>query len=132
MLKRKPAITPEQFRDHYEKSHAVLAHNYLGHLLLEYKRCYNAGTWGGGAPTEPAGSFGPMKWEYDCVTEWVTPDEAAFNEIIRLAADPVIGKIFYDDEENFLDRASMILFKCDERNTGTGDGAETLKLRGRI
>jgi EthD domain len=130
LLKRKPGISLSQFRDHYENSHAILGQRYLGHLLVEYKRNYKVEVWGGGVPTEPGEpSFGPREWEYDCVTEWVMPDEEAFNEIMRIFADPVIGKFFHDDEENFLDRGSVVLIKCDGRDTGTGDGAETLKLR---
>jgi hypothetical protein len=134
LLKRKKGITLDQFRDHYENSHSVLGQKYLGHLMIEYRRNYKTETWGGGVPTAAGGGggFGPMEWEFDCIAEWVMPDEEAFNEIMRIFADPVIGKIFYDDEENFLDRSSVTLIKCDTRDTGTGDGAETLKLRGRI
>lgn len=70
-----------------------------------------------------------QEWEYDCVAEWVMPNEEAFEEIMCIFADPVIGKVFHDDEEHFLDRESVFLVKCDTRDTGTGDGAETLKLR---
>ena len=52
-----------------------------------------------GTQAEVGGGFGPCDWDYDCVTEWVMPDEEAFNEINRIFADPVIGKIFHDDEE---------------------------------
>ena len=133
LLKRKPGITLEQFRDHYENSHAILGKKYLGHLLVHYKRNYKTGIWGGGVPTEDGGSsFGPREWDYDCIAEWGMPDEAAFDEIMRIFADPEIGKIFYEDEEHFLDRGSVTLIKVDCRDTGTGDGEETLKLRGRI
>jgi hypothetical protein len=78
-------------------------------------------TAGGGVPTDPkGGGLAAQEWEYDCVTEWVMPDEQAFEEIMRLFADPVIGKIFHDDEENFLDRESVFLVKVDMRDTGTG------------
>jgi EthD domain len=132
LLRRKPGITHEQFRDHYENSHAILGQKYLGHLMVDYKRNYRTATAGGGVPTDPKGSALAShsgEWEYDCVTEWVMPNEAAFDEIMRLFADPVIGKVFHDDEENFLDRNSVFLIKCDTRDTGTGDGAETLKLQ---
>lgn len=118
LLKRKPGITHEQFRTHYERSHVVMAHKYIGHLLVEYKRNYKTETWGGGVPTEQGGGFGPVDWPYDCVTEWVMPDEAAFNEINRIFADPVIGKKFHDDEEHFLDREAVLLIKCDVVDTG--------------
>ena len=130
LLKRKTGITLEQFRDHYENSHAILAQKYLGHLLVEYKRNYKTGTAGGGVPTDPHGNaLAAQEWEYDCVAEWVMPNEEAFEEIMRIFADPVIGKVFHDDEEHFLDRESVFLVKCDTRDTGTGDGGETLKLR---
>ena len=119
LLKRKAGITHEQFRNHYERSHVVMAHKYIGHLMIEYKRNYKTETWGGGVPTEKGGGFGPVDWPYDCVTEWVMPDEAAFNEINRIFADPVIGKEFHDDEENFLDRESVLLIKCNVVDTGT-------------
>jgi hypothetical protein len=121
LLKRKPGISLEQFRDHYERSHAILGQKYLGHLLIDYKRNYKVATAGGGVPTDPkGGGLAAQEWEYDCVTEWVMPDEQAFEEIMRLFADPVIGKIFHDDEENFLDRESVFLVKVDMRDTGTG------------
>ena len=130
LLKRKKGITLEQFRDHYENSHSILGKKYLGHLLIDYKRNYKVGTAGGGVPTDPKGSgLAAREWEYDWVAERVMPNEEAFEEIMSLFADPVIGKIFHDDEEHFLDRESVLLVKCDTRDTGTGDGAETLRLR---
>src|SRR4051794_32707745 len=34
-LKRKPGISHEQFREHYENSHVKLADKYLGHLMID-------------------------------------------------------------------------------------------------
>jgi hypothetical protein len=119
-LKRKAGITHEEFRDHYENSHSGLARKHLGHLMLEYRRNYRTEVWGGGVIADDGKGFGPRDWDYDCVAEWVTPDEAAFNAIMALFSDPVIGKIFYEDEEHFLDRDSIMLIKCDCRDTGIG------------
>jgi hypothetical protein len=132
LLKRKAGISHAAFREHYESSHVKLAHKYIGHLMLDYKRNYKTETWGGGVPTEVGGSFGPCEWDYDCVTEWVMPNEEAFNEINRIFADPVIGKIFHDDEENFLDRDSILLIKCDMVDNGCGDGSGTLSMTRKI
>ena len=87
LLKRKTGITLEQFRDHYENSHAILAQKYLGHLLVEYKRNYKTGTAGGGVPTDPHGNaLAIQEWEYDCVAEWVMPNLSrklcAFSQIL--------------------------------------------------
>ncbi|MEZ5735442.1 MAG: EthD domain-containing protein [Novosphingobium sp.] len=130
LLKRKDGISLEQFREHYENSHAVLAQKYFGDLLIEYKRNYKTETWGGGVPTDEGGSFGPIDWKYDCIAEWVMPDEAAFNRINEVFQHPVIGKEFYDDEEHFLDREATMLFKCSVGDTGTGDGHARAAIMG--
>ncbi len=132
LVKRRQGITHEQFREYYERSHVVMAQKYIGHLLLEYKRNYKTETWGGGVPSERGGSFGPMEWEYDCLTEWVMPNEEAFDEMNRIFADPVIGNEFHQDEEHFLDRPSVVLIKCDLVDTGPGDGHATLALRRKV
>ena len=119
MLRRKPGITHVQFREHYENSHARLGQKYLGHLMISYVRNYVShvradGSAGGGSP-----------WNYDCITEWVLPSQEALDEIFRIFADPVIGKIFRDDELNFLDSAALIAVssvESDVVNTGTGGG----------
>lgn len=128
-LKRKPGITHEQFKDHYERSHSVLGQKYFGHLMLEYKRNYKTDVWARNVNEDGKAAFGPREWEFDCITEWVMPDEASFDQIMQLLSEPEIGRIFHDDEEHFLDRDATMLFKCDPRDTGPGDGAETLKLK---
>jgi len=123
-LRRKPGITFEQFRDHYENSHAVLGAKYFGHLMSRYTRNYNL------CRAEGAGG-GFATLDYDCVTEWVMHDEAAFDESMRILADPVIGKIFHDDEEHFLHRESVVLVRCDSRESASGGGmpAATISKR---
>lgn len=128
LLKRKPGITHEQFRRHYETSHAVLGQKYFGHLILSYKRNYDAAKQAGNADTFLAS----RQSDYDCVTEWILESEAAFEECMGLMANPEIGKLFLDDEEHFLDSAATRLVRCDTCDTGSGDGAETMKrLKGR-
>jgi hypothetical protein len=48
------------------------------------------------------------------------PDEAAFEAIMARFSEPEIGRLFYEDEEHFLDRDAIMLIKCDSRDTGTG------------
>lgn len=121
LLRRKPGITFEQFRDHYETSHAELGKTYLGHLLLGYRRHYNQPRVPG-----PDGAsaldrvFAAKAWDYDVITEWDLPDEAALEQVFAILADPVIGRIFHDDEEHFLDRGSVRLIQRDLRDTGLG------------
>ena len=120
LLKRKPGTTHAQFRDHYEASHSLLGQQYLGHLIQSYTRNYDLGT----ADETP----GPRSSGFDCITEWVLPNAAALDEIMRLLVNPVIGPIFHEDEAKFLDSTQTRLVRCDTRDTGSGDGAEALKL----
>jgi hypothetical protein len=124
LIKRKPGISHEQFREHYENSHAVLGQKYFGHLILSYKRNYDAAKQSG----NEAVFMAARQSDYDCVTEWIMPSEEAFEECMGLMAQPAIGKLFLDDEEHFLDSAATRLVRCDTHDTGSGDGAETLRL----
>lgn len=118
MLKRKPGITPEQFRAHYENSHVKLAQKYIGHLLTGYRRNYP--TFATLNPSNvPAGTEPkPYDFEYDVVTEMWVRDEAALMEIQRIFNDPKINPILVEDELKFLDRASTLMLLTDEVDTG--------------
>jgi len=116
LLRRKPGITHQQFRDHYERSHAALGEKYLGHLMSAYRRHYVQ-------PAETAGSLilqrvlAAKGWDYDCIADWELPDEAAFEQVFATLSDPEIGKLFHDDEDHFLDRSSVRLVLCDSTET---------------
>jgi hypothetical protein len=120
LLKRKPGITPEQFRERYER-HSRLGQKLCGHLQSSYKRNYKLEIKGGGTPTTHGAkaSFGDITWDCDVISEVVFHDEAAYEARKAIFADPVTAKMFYDDEEDFLDRTSVIMFRADEVNTGT-------------
>jgi hypothetical protein len=118
MLRRKRGITFEQFRDHYEGSHAVLGERYLGHLMVSYTRNYNVPLK---APEIAAGpierAIASKQSDYDCITEWELRDERALTEVFEILFDPTIGKLFHDDEEHFLDRDAVRLVVCDVRKS---------------
>jgi EthD domain len=124
-LKRKPGMTFEQFREHYENIHSRFGQQYFGHLFIEYRRHYDRASEQGldcSVPGLPASG-------YDCIAEWLLRDEEAFAEWGRLLQDPVIGRIFDEDGARFMDRTATRLVVCDTRDTGPGDGAETLRLQ---
>ena len=116
LLKRKPGITHEQFREHYETSHAELGKRYVGHLMLGYHRHYDGAKKAGASFSTPLSSV----TDYDCISEWVMRDEAAFEEAMRIMAVPENLKIFLEDETHFLDSASTRLLRCATGDTGTG------------
>lgn len=120
LLRRKPGISFEQFREHYETSHAVLGAKYFGHLMTGYRRNYvlPAETVAAVSPVMGA-VLGAKGWDYDCIAEWDLRDEAAFEQVVATLSDPVIGKLFHDDEEHFLDRSSVRLVRYERRETDT-------------
>lgn len=118
LLRRKPGISFEQFRDHYETSHAVLGEKYLGHLMVAYRRHYVQPPAAGKSPLLH-NVLAAKAWDYDCLAEWELADEAAFEQVVATLSDPEIGAIFHADEEHFLDRSSVRLVRCDTRETDT-------------
>ncbi len=128
LLRRKPEITFAQFQEHYERSHSQLGNIHFGHLIKQYRRNYNDRRVSETTSPALAALMAQKEWDYDCITEWELEDEAAMAEIVRLLADPVIGKAFYDDEEHFLDRSSVRYLRCDTHDTGvlirSGGGLE--------
>ena len=118
-LKRKPGITPEQFREHYEKSHVRYAQKYIGHLLTGYTRNYPI--FATLDPSNvPAGSEPkPYDTGYDAVVEMRVKDDAALEEIGRIFNDPQIQPILKEDERKFLDDSSTVMIVSDEVDTGT-------------
>jgi hypothetical protein len=111
LLKRKSTITHEQFRDHFENVHVKLANGYFTKIMVRYERNYPSEVTIGVQTKRPDTSF-----EYDCISEWCLPDEAALQKIWDCFAVPEIGKEFHDDEENFLDREATLMVRCDEGN----------------
>ena len=114
-IRRKAGISHEQFRSHFENVHVKMAQKYFGHLMVGYHRNYPAEVIRGArvARTQEDSPF-------DCISEWMLPDRATFDEIMRMMGDTPIGREFYADEENFLDREATMLILCDDVvDTGT-------------
>jgi uncharacterized protein (TIGR02118 family) len=93
-VKRKPGLTPEEFRARYESGHVPLVPNELKHLR-QYRRNYVKHTPGQPEP------------DYDVVTEFWFDDKEGWKATAAYALDPVTGKTLADDEAQFMDRSSM-------------------------
>lgn len=117
-LRRKPGITPEEFRNHYENSHVKLAQKYIGHLLVGYHRNYPILAYLDPSNIAPGTEPEPYDIGYDAITEMRVRDAAAVEEIARIFNDPVIQPILREDEEKFLDQKASVMIVCDEANTG--------------
>ena len=115
LLKKRSEVTTEQFRHHYETSHAYHAMRHFGHLFVEYRRNYpiSSSSFAAadeGADIDPAVDSVP---EFDAVTEIVLQDQAAFDEFLRLLAVPETRRFFSEDEARFTDRRRSKFTVCD-------------------
>jgi hypothetical protein len=118
-IKRKDHLTHEQFRAHFERSHAAMALKFCGHLFIEYRRNYVATVYTGGDSRDPDSGYGPRAWEWDLISEWILPDEAALQEIYRIMQLPGIDELFHADEDRFIDRRATVTAPCDVVDIGT-------------
>ncbi|HKT75966.1 MAG TPA: EthD domain-containing protein [Sphingobium sp.] len=103
LLKRKPGMTMEEFKAHYESSHAQMALRYQGHLMQDYRRNYVQTQFGldefGKSTGEPA---------YDAITVISFASDAELEEFMK-AGKPFTEE-FIADEYRFLDRDKVLGF----------------------
>lgn len=118
-LKRKNGTTPEQFRQHYESSHVLLAKKYIGHLLKDYVRNYPSFALLN--PSEIPEGTEPQPYDigYDCITEMHVENQDAIQEMTRIFNDPEINPILVEDELKFLERDQTVMIMVDVINNGT-------------
>jgi hypothetical protein len=97
LLKRRPGMTLEEFRDYYETTHSKFAEPLKGGLAVRYVRRY----------------FTPIKHplldveaeepEFDAMMEMWFKDQAQFEAAMKVFSDPVLSKAIKDDESNLFD-----------------------------
>lgn len=118
-LKRKNGTTHEQFRQHYESSHVLLAKKYIGHLLKDYIRNYPSFALLN--PSEIPEGTEPQPYDigYDCITEMYVENQEAIQEMTRIFNDPEINPILVEDELKFLERDQTVMIMVDVINNGT-------------
>jgi hypothetical protein len=114
LVKRKPHLTHEQFREHFERSHAPMALKFCGHLFSGYRRNYINQVLGGGDPRTEGSGFGPMEWNWDLISEWILPDAESFDKICALMETPELKHLFEEDEDRFIERKQITMMPCTE------------------
>jgi hypothetical protein len=111
MLRRKPGLSPEEFRKGYEESHSRIAVRLFGHLWLAYRRNYlsmgrkfldNKGM---------AGQRDTDELGFDAISEYILKDEAAYAEMGRIAAANY--DLIKDDEALWFDQQHCWTVACE-------------------
>lgn len=85
MVKRKPGLTPQEFRDGYENSHSRIAVELFGHLWSEYRRNY-IGRGHAFAAQHAGEPDGPDEIGFDAISEFVFKDDNARAEMAKISA----------------------------------------------
>jgi uncharacterized protein (TIGR02118 family) len=105
ILSRRPDISFETFRHHYETSHVPLVKALMGDSLSAYVRNYR------NARANPF-PVGPGA-EFDCVTEFHFADEAAFRTAVAAIEHPDNAPLVRADEAKFLDTGRVLIAMVD-------------------
>jgi len=107
LLKRKPGMTTEAFRDYYESKHRLIGEKHLQGHACRYTRRYLT-------PLLPPEAGSEANAEYDVVLEVWYPDRGAYHASIARLALPEVAAEIAKDEEQFLDRAKNRFFTIEE------------------
>lgn len=110
LVKRKPGLTKQQFKEYYENHHTKLGEKFLPPYCVKYSRRYLDPIV---SPMKPDNEPGP---DFDCQVDLWFIDEAnyrAFEASVASAPPEEIANIVAD-EENFCDRAQTVRYVVDE------------------
>ena len=111
ILKRKPGLSFEEFKKHYETSHVPLVSGFMGKHLKAYVRNYSDG------PNPfPVGKPN----QFDCVTEFHFD---SMEDLMAAAAEcekPENAPLVREDERRFLDIDNVEVFIADTRTRQDG------------
>lgn len=119
LIKRKSHLTHEQFREHFERSHAAMAIKYCGHLFNQYRRNYVNHVFTGGDSRQAGSGYGPREWDWDLLSEWILPNEEKLLEIYKIMESPGIKRLFLEDEDRIIDRRATVTMPCTVFDVGT-------------
>ena len=135
LIKRKPGITPEQFRAHYEDTHVPLLKSLVGPTFpLTHTRNYVTrsaqstttpapGPGGGEDPYPPTMYMGqPSEVSYDSVTVMVWADKEAFDKFCEVFYREDVALKMQEDEQVFLDKSFRVVYAVEEPLVTRGDG----------
>lgn len=104
-ITRNPALTPSQFKTHYETVHVPLIKALAGSdWPLSHKRTYIARPVPGDDNSHPAAVLlgSQEDFSYDCITQVTFADEAGLKTFFARRMEPGTKEVVDADEEKFL------------------------------
>lgn len=103
LLKRRPGLTVEAFRDYYESYHRRIGERVLAGHALRYVRRY----------VTPIDADAPLPG-FDVVMEIDFADRVAHDRCLATLAEPAVAREIAEDEERVFDRAAILSFTVEE------------------
>ena len=104
LMWRRPGMSADEFRDHYENSHRLIGERVLAGYASHYVRRYAEPFDGNAGQADP-----------DVVMEIWFPDRARLDAFFKSIADnPAIAAEIAEDEERLFDRDRMRSYIVDE------------------
>jgi hypothetical protein len=116
LINRNPRLSVQEFRDYYENNHANFM-NELKSVVKDYRRNYAnvEGTKLVNTFHQPTFAASGLDVPFcDVVTELWLEDLNALRELYRILGETQVGAQIKDDEDSFLDKASLRVMVCDE------------------
>lgn len=107
LLKRKPGMTREAFREYYETQHRLIGEKYLKGYASKYMRRYLE-------PRPERGTGNLIEPDFDVILEIWYPDAKTLEESNRRLASPDIAAEIAVDEEKLFDLTHMHFYFLDE------------------
>jgi hypothetical protein len=108
LVKRKPGITKQQFKDYFENQHSKLGEKYLPPYCKKYLRRYMEWI---PSPMKPGQTAGP---DFDCLVEFWFDTEADSKAFEASVSTPELLKFIVEDEERFLDRSNTFRYVLED------------------
>jgi uncharacterized protein (TIGR02118 family) len=106
LAKRKPGLTMEEFREHYETRHAPLARR-----LLPYMQGYVRNYVRHDVSHSPEGLEGSGTGpDFDVATEITIASQEDYERLMARLAEPEVQRAIAEDEERFVDRGATKMF----------------------
>lgn len=99
LMKRRPSMSVEAFRDYYENQHIPLCSKYMAGVSRYIRRYL--------VPQPHAESGRNEELPYDVVTELWFEDEATWQATVEYIANNVMPDEVVEDEKNLFDRPTM-------------------------
>lgn len=108
LLKRRPGMSAQEFRDYYESKHRVIGEKYLAGYAVYYKRRFLQGF------ADPI-TGAEVEQDFDVLLEIGYKDEAAFAKANEsFAQEPAVSEIAEDEEKLFDREKSRFFFVREE------------------